>query len=150
MKVLLVILALGLVCVTVVAGILLYLAPSSVLFRHKSKAAVDPADELFVLFNPFRDREPEVAAESLLNQMKRGHCDAALSALPSERSSYICEREKEHKLTGWSLVDRNDEPGTATLHFTAYRADSPVYGNTWVVLSKQANGWQVSGIESWY
>ena len=150
MKVFLAVLAAALFGLVVVTGASLYLSHSTVIFRYKDNAAVDPADELFVLFNPFRSREPEVVAESLLNQLKQGHCDAALTTLPEERSSYICERERDHKLTGWTLVDRSDEPGTTTLHFKAYRADSSVYGNTWIVLSKQANGWQVSGIESWY
>lgn len=150
MKVVLAILAAVLVGALIITGVSLYLNPSTVLYRYKVKAAVDPANELFVLLNPFRDKEPEAVAEGLLNELRQGRCETALSALPAERISYICERERDHNLTGWTLVDRNDEPGTTTLHFKAYRADSPAYGNTWIVLSKQVNGWQVSGIEAWY
>jgi len=129
-------------------------APTPLLFRYKSPGSIDPADELFVLFNPIRDRHPERAATSFLNSLKDGRCETAIrnTSVDHKHQEYICQREIEHRLTDWALVDRTDEFDKTHLHYKAFRADYPpgVYGNAWLTIVPENGEWKVHEFEAWY
>jgi len=139
--------------IVVIAAFIFCLGQPSVLVHFKDQAAVDPGDGLFVIFNPTRNREPEYAANSLLENFKVGRCHQAIGALPKdEYSPNTCEKEEEYKLTSWKLADRKDETDKVILHFKASRKDHPgnAYGNVWITAKKYKDGWKVVRYEAWY
>jgi hypothetical protein len=143
------------VALSSVLGILAFLWYSPpVLFHFKDRAALDPADGLFVVFNPFRDRQPEHMAERFLNLLSGPNKKEVISQLKAkeEYAAYLTERETAHPLTGWSLMDRQNEKGRLSLHYKAWRADYPhaVYGNVWLFLRNDNGIWKIEGFESWY
>lgn len=143
-----------LLAIFVVFGLFLYFTPSAVLYRYKSSTAVDPADGLMVIFNPFRGRHPENTANLFLNSLKDGKCYETLAEIPLESESkvHICEKESEYPMKNWHLVDSIEEGDQTILHFNAVRKaeNSEYYSNTWITLIKHQDKWQVVEFSSWY
>lgn len=117
----------------------------SVLYKYKDRAAVDPADELFVIFNPFRDKTPEVEAEKVFEMIKNGNCEQI-----STNVKIDCERENEYKLKSWNLADREETENRINLHYKVYRREANHYSNVWITLQKASEKWQLIGYEAWY
>jgi hypothetical protein len=105
--------------------------------------------------NPFRDREPERKAEVVLQRLKSGHCDQALSlpALEPARIAYLCEREQKYQLASWSLMDRKGEGEKIQLIYDLYRNSGG--GNTlavpaWIDMEKKDGEWRAARYETAY
>ena len=79
------------------------------MYRFSERGAVEYSG--FVILNPFRDKEPEVQAESVLRSLENGKCEKALSLpeMTPERVEYLCEREVISNIRSWSLMDRRDD-----------------------------------------
>lgn len=126
---------------------------SSVLFHYKDHAAVDPGDGLYVIFNPFRDREPEKIAASLLELLKTRNCDELRKTnTVVKKVAPNCERETSYPIAGWELANREEQANEIKLHFKATRKNYPkhVYGNIWITMKKQDGHWQPETYEAWY
>ncbi|MBK8465221.1 MAG: hypothetical protein IPL32_05265 [Chloracidobacterium sp.] len=70
---------------------------------------------LFLVLNPFRDKEPEAVAESFFEQLRDGKCLEATADLADEKSDYICRRQIEYPLKGWHLIDTETKNSTSEL-----------------------------------
>jgi|SRR6185503_3528911 len=107
----------------------------------------------FSILNPFRNRDPELPAESFLNMLKANECDNALATLPFDREyrSYLCGKEKDHHLSSWRMTDREDTPEKAKMFYWSKREGSEgLEAPVWVTVEKQTAGWRVTGYECWY
>lgn len=120
---------------------------SSVIYKYKDKAAVDSADGLFVIFNPFRDKTPEIEAEKFLEVLKNGNCEQLQSNVNID-----CERENQYSLKFWQIVDREEKGNHINLHFKAYYYgdENNYYKNIGVTLQKDSNRWKVTNYGLWY
>lgn len=139
--------------ICVVIGWLLFAQKSSVLVNSKDSVAVDPGDGVFVVFNLFRDREPEEAAAAFLESLKMGHCEELKKTLSDVKAARPnCESESRLQLISWELANREERPDEISLHFKANRKTYPknVYGNIWITVKKQSNQWQIKAYEVWY
>jgi len=139
------------VALLLIAGVIYLHYSPSVLLKYQDPSAVDPSDCLWVLFNPFRDRQPELSADAFLKQLKKEKFDEAFARFPEHTKASFCSKEREFKLINWTLVDRKDEGVKTVLHFEVYRSDQGpnAWGNVWVTVEKQ-DVWRVTSFESWY
>jgi hypothetical protein len=120
-----------------------------ILYKYKDKAAVDPSSELFVIFNPFRDKTPEVEAENFLEMLREGKCERFKSIIRID-----CERENNkdiYALTSWNLINREENDNKIKLHYSVNRASyKGGLGNVWITLDNESDTWKVADYESWY
>lgn len=126
-----------------------------VLFEYRESG--DPAGHsLYSIFNPFRDRGPEVAARDLLAELRDSKLDHLLdqAELTDERRAEIREKELAYPLRQWDLVQRRDTNSEVTLFFWATRAGYPegVRSPIWMTMSREAPGlrWKLSKLDMWY
>ncbi len=108
-----------------------------------------------VLFNPFRDRSPEIAGGEALRQVQAGALESALAAAPlsSEVKSQMSVREAEYRLLSWKLVNRTEESDDRVR--LAYRVDRLGAGGRpgplWLTLQRAADRqWAPVDLETWY
>jgi hypothetical protein len=80
----------------------------------------------FSLLNPFRNREPEKAAEDVLRDLGRGDVTSALERVQSEErvSPDLYAKEQEYPLRKWKLANREDNAHEVTLLYRASRGSS--------------------------
>src|ERR1044072_3020850 len=140
---------------TLMLGIVVYLFvmhSHSVLYRY-FEAGNPTKEPAFVIFNPFRGRQPERSAESFLRRLKDGDCQRAMSEL-SHQLQYqqeTCEHEKTNPLTSWRLRNRTDEPQSVRMY---YLVESKNYngleGQIWITVEKHGEQWQVTRYDRSY
>lgn len=99
-----------------------YFVSPPVFFRYVER----PAEEkyrAFVIFNPFRNRTPELPAEAVLKQMKAGDFEKAftLTTLSQERIDYYLQHEKQGTFVDWKLMDRKDGENKIKLYYLVHR-----------------------------
>ena len=110
-------------------------------------AAAELRQPSFSLLNPFRNREPEKAAEDLLRDLGRGDVITALGRVQSaERvSPKIYAKEQEYPLRKWKLADRDDGAHEVMLLYRASREPSERFD--WDVImkvQKRGDRWAVT------
>ena len=108
----------------------------------------------FIIQNPFRERGPEDEAAKLLQDLKNGNCERALT-LPAADAGTLtdrCAKERANPLESWSLTDRQDFGKQSILVYKVSRHDSAANAfdalawidvekageDRWLVLSYQA------------
>ena len=142
-----VVLKLLVVAATLMLGIVGYLflmQSRSVLYRYfeTGNPTKEPA---FVIFNPFRDRQPERVAEFFLGRMKDGECKSLMSGFENEPQYLqdICERENTNSLRSWSLRNRTDEAQSVKMF---YQVDGQNHsdGQLWLTVEKRGDQWLVT------
>lgn len=148
------VIGIALVLVAIIAVLLLLGRTRPVLF-----ALGESGDPLkapsFSIFNPFRDRAPERAAERVLEDLRDARFDSALGGLQlsDEVKQETKQREGAHPLLSWELVGRNDSDDGVRLFYRAKRADTPNAASPlWLSLSHPATneGWKPTKLEAWY
>jgi len=127
------------VCRRGLIGVVVALAAAATLFALRGPVLLsispDPAmlrPRNFCLMNPFRDRSPERAADSFLEQLKAGHVAVLTPAVtgPSRKAQTI-ESETRWPITAWRIGRRED-------------SDEAVEIMYWV---KRGNGYSRDGLE---
>jgi hypothetical protein len=114
----------------------------------------DPVGEpVLSVLNPFRNRAPERAAESVLEDLKRNDYARALSKIgdPKAPKADIAARENESRLRSWRLMNRTDSGASSKLFYQTKRGrrgspDSPL----WMTVERTHDGWKVKSYEAWY
>ena len=146
---------------TLAVLLLVFSVTAAGLFVTRSRSVVcsftesgDPVHEpVFAVLNPFRDRAPERAAESVLEDLKRNDYARALSKIddPNAAKEEIAAQDREHRLQSWRLTNRSDR-GTTTRLF--YWADRSTRGShdlpLWMTLEQVRGHWHVKSYETWY
>jgi hypothetical protein len=131
------------------------------LFATRSRPVVyafieqgDPVHEpAFSVFNPFRDRAPEHAANVLLEDLNRGDYVAALSKIsdPTALNAERLERETESRLQSWRLRNRTDRGATTKLFYWADRGKPGAHDlPLWITVERVGDHWQVRDYDTWY
>ena len=138
----------ALLVIGVFVASILILSSKSVLFRTPFVADSHCGGSAITLFNPFRNREPEIAADEFLNLLKAGQCDRAVQDLPSELKTPRCLKEKEYPLSSWRLKDRDEGDQKVTLAYCYKSQASESEERLWLILEKKGswttiNFWRV-------
>lgn len=108
-------------------GLLFLFRSKSVLLRIPPYDTIRP--RYYSLLNPFRERAPEIVAESYLNRLRAGQVESISCCIGENR--YVLEKEKEWPIQSWRVGNRTD---------AAARSDI-IY---WV---KRGNGYSKDGYE---
>ncbi len=144
-----------------VLGTLLWLAntPKTVLYKKTDMGGPANTERIVsTIFNPLRDRAPELPANELLQQIHDSGCKKALSDWYGDyRKDYvkvICDEEQQHPLQAWELNDRTDDFARhmVTLQYKAQRISAT--GNyedlIWVIVEKRDGAWKVTKYDAVY
>jgi hypothetical protein len=119
---------------------------SAVLYRKEQPKTGDGEPAVLIL-NPFRDRNPERAADGFLRRLRDGRCRDEISTMPRYSETRTCEHEINSPLTSWGLRDRLEERGKTEL-FYRYRADNGTSeGSLRVWLRREGLQWRVADYE---
>jgi len=129
--------------------VILYLIRRPVFLRAPSFYSVlgQPG---FVLFNPFRDKEPEKSADGFLNGLKVGDCFGVVKNLPAEQQSHICEKQKQYPLKAWRLKDRDDIDQKTVLFYWHFSGDSYEPERLWLDSQLRDGKWEITDMRIVY
>ena len=135
-----------------VASYLFFTRSNPVVYRHVDRAAGNYS--AFVILNPFRDREPERRAESVLRALKARDCRRALSLqmLDSARVEYLCERENKYPIESWDLMDRKGDGRKTQLIYDLNRfGNEGKSGSSLAWIDVENNGtWRATRYDTFY
>jgi hypothetical protein len=99
-----------------------------------------------VLWNPFRDRAPEQAAEFFLARLRNNTCTAD----PGLCAAALATR----RVSAWKLGYREDSEAHVTLYYRLTKFGSPVgddlSGQGAITVSRQGSGWAVTGYDAFF
>ena len=131
----------------------LYLARANpAVYRHTMKG--NPVKEPeFTIFNPFRDRLPERAAEAFLEKLKEGRCREAYDVplLTRDYKEEVCEKESKSPLVAWRLENRSDDGANVRMYYLAHRKTYQGYqGQLWITVANRGGQWQVVNYQCFY
>lgn len=117
-------------------------------FKEKGSPTSEPS---FAVFNPFRERHPEIEAEKILSLLKNGECGRVFAGL-ERRDADMCERESINGLEDWRLSNREDNGGAVRLYYRVKRKPVDAYaGEMWFSLAKGTDQqWKVTAINALY
>lgn len=98
------------------------------------------------IWNPFRDREPEVLADKLLSKLRANDCGSNVE---------VCQASMPtRRVSAWMLSYREDTGNMATLYYklTKYgaKANAELTGVGAVDVRKTVAGWQVAGFDCYF
>jgi hypothetical protein len=79
----------------------------------------------FIVFNPFRDRNPESTAEHFMRLLSSEQCLGLVSPIRGEYAGNICEREQKFISTQFRLTSRKDTGDSVDVSFEVKRQNSP-------------------------
>jgi hypothetical protein len=127
-----------------------------VLFHIGAEHADFENEQAQDILNPLRDRSPEKPAESILREIRAGHCLTAVQLSEKAWHDPLCQRDTEYKLLDWSLKARSDDPsGKVVLFYDVKRDFGPKgvrWGDPyWFQVQRDVNGhWAVISLERWF
>jgi hypothetical protein len=97
------------------------------------------------IWNPFRDRQPEIVANDFLSKLRANECavsdEVCRTSLPS------------HRVSAWKLSYREDAGATSSLYYklTKYGDKTPLGASVGVIdVRKTPAGWRVIGFDSYF
>lgn len=127
--------------------------PSPVLWSltEEGRPTGEPA---LVIFNPFRDRSPEITGHRFLTYTRDGKFEEArrLCDLPAELSAEWVRAKREHVLGSFRLANRRDTDGGVELfYWTGRKGQAQSDFPLWISLSRdrQDSGWVVTNLGGW-
>src|SRR5215510_9701030 len=100
------------------------------LYSTRSRAVVykfspDPdmvRPRTYCLMNPFRDKSPEIVAETYLKGMRAGNFESIRPLFHSlEEADRILDNEKKWPIRSWRIGERRDRPGATELMYWVTR-----------------------------
>jgi len=142
-----------LVAIVSCAVYLFFSRSNPVVYRYVDRASAQYS--AFIIQNPFRDLEPELRAEAVLQRLKSRNCQQALTlqGLHSSRVAYLCEREQKYPLGSWSVMDRKDEGQKIQLIYRTNRSSGGSISPgapAWINVEKINGEWQATDYETYY
>lgn len=133
-------LILGLV---VIAPLILLINQSPVLIRIPNSDSVR-GRPLFLVLNPFRNREPERAAGTFFEKLKDGKCLEVTADFAAEKSDHICRKQIEYPLKGWNLVDIEKTNNSFELIYNHISGNPPMSEDMTIWIEKREQDYQVT------
>lgn len=99
-----------------------------------------------VIWNPFRDRQPEIAGDDFLSKGRAIDSDGAIA---------VCQPSlPAHRVTAWKLSYREDSGDVATLYYKLTKhgmeGQSNVTGVGVIDVRKTPAGWCVAGFDAYF
>lgn len=129
----------ALVVVLLACVVALFFAPP--VFVVREPGAIDPADYLFAIRNPFRNRDAEKAAVALLEELRAGRCTPVVAT---------CERERELRLQSWELSGREDDGTQSKLRYRVKRLGDSVAGSVSITVAREGDAYRVTQYSAAY
>lgn len=116
---------------------------SPVLIRIPNPNSVR-GNPLFLVLNPFRDKEPETVAESFFEKLKDGKCLEATAGFADEKTDRICQKQIEYPLTRWNLIAIGKTNNTFELTYN-HISQNHLWGEDMTIwIEKRGQGYQVT------
>lgn len=78
----------------------------------------------YCLMNPFRDKQPEIMAEEVLQELKNGNYQVItpyLSDLNEDRKNHFLENEKKFQIKNWRIGNRENTKENVSIMFWVSR-----------------------------
>ena len=144
-----------LVLVTIVASVTVLIATSSRPVLYSFSEEGDPVKEPFVaIFNLFRDKSPERAAEALLNDLKHAKYNTVLALVDDpDMKALITMFQRCGRLHSWGMRNRQDSERTSRLFYWITWGESGSWddGPLWVIVhhDDKQDAWKVVECKSW-
>jgi hypothetical protein len=142
----------ALVCVVLGAGLLWMMLAGPMLFRVKFGPLQN--DSRFVLWNPLRNKEPELAGARYLTVIHSPGCREALSKLQLSdlEKQDVCEKqERRPLLNSCPMVERRDKGDAVWLLFQCSQiAHADVLADVGLSLRQRGKVWALEGYERIY
>ncbi len=139
-------------CLLVGTGLLWSAFAGPMLLHFKSGAL--QCDKRFVIWNPFRNKEPERFGTQLLAAIHSSECREAMVSLevPAEENRGACEKQERRPLVGsCALVERRDKGNTVWLLFQcSQEAHCDVLADVGLSLRHRGKKWVLEGYERIY
>ncbi len=106
----------------------------------------------YCLMNPFRDKQPEVLAEKILQELKNGNTNAILPYLREINKNRILEGEKKYQVENWRIGDREDSENQISLFYWVSRKDylDGHLENISFFFEREDNQWKLKQFEAGY
>lgn len=127
------------------AVVLLFLVRNPVLLRFPGIENMR-GDPSFVVFNPFRDREPEQSGEQFLREIRSGRCLEVTSHLNMDKRNWLCQKTLEYPLRSWQTKDRNDENDKVKIFYKHKSGDLGIDEHMWLGLIRDSGTYVVSEV----
>lgn len=83
--------------------------------------SIRPRD--YCLMNPFRNKQPEILAENVLRELKKGNQNILLDYLSQNDKVHFLENEKKYQIENWRIGDREDSENQISLMYWVSRRD---------------------------
>lgn len=83
----------------------------------------------YCLMNPFRNKQPEILAENILQELKNGNTNILLpylNNLDEDRKNHFLENEKQYRIRNWRIGGREDSADTTYITYWVSRENYPV------------------------
>jgi len=116
----------------------------------------DPVGEpRWIVLHPLRDRQPERAAEAVLERLRAGSVMPALEPLSLSDAirTDMAAKEARYPLKSWRLVNRTGQGASVKpADLVARGNDKELDGRVWVTISLDGptRRWHVQDITAWY
>jgi hypothetical protein len=104
------------------------------------------------LMNPFRDKQPEVLAEKVLQELKTGNRGAILPYLNEENKNRILENEKKHQVENWRIGSREDSENQISLMYWVSRKNyyDGLTESVFFFFEREGNEWKLKQFNAGY
>jgi len=106
------------------------------------------------IMNPFRDKEAEKIAESILEKLKNGQTESLvpyLTDLEEDNRNQILENEKEYQVEDWRIARRVQTANTLTLMYWTSRKNYEVpEEETHFAFVRDDNEWRLKSFGAIY
>jgi len=127
-----------------IISLILLINPSPVLIRVPDPDSVRGRPLLLVL-NPFRNKQPENAAELFFEKLKAGKCLEATAHFAPEKSDRICRKQIEYPLKEWKLIDIETKNDSFDLTYN-HISGNPAMGEDMLIwIEEREQDYQVTG-----
>ncbi len=114
----------------------------------------------YCLMNPFRDKQPEILAEAVLEQLKNGNPNSILPYLGESseiqfseyvRNSFV-EKERSYRVENWRIGDREDSIGGSAIEYWVLRNNSfnEYEQRVYVWVAKEGGNWELKLFNAGY
>lgn len=123
-------------------SLILLISRSPVIVRVPKPHSVR-GEPFLVVFNPFRNKQPEIVAEVFLESLKNGRCLESTVSFGSEKSTQICRKQAEYPLQEWKLTDMTKENETIWVTYKHTSKNSNGSEEMMVRVDKIEQNWKI-------
>ena len=126
----------------IITPLIIFMCQSPILIRIPNFHSIR-GHPLVIIFNPFRDKKPEIIAESFLQSLRDGKCLESTSSFTNERATEICNNQLRYPLLEWEIIDLKEENGTYLLIYKHKSKNALGTEDMRIWVKKNEQNWKV-------